>query len=121
VADRIDAVIEDGPLRRLARDRSDETVPVLIEMVGPTKDVDINLGRRGGATIGAPTTVTIATSNGAPPRSASREVTHILGRRPHYLRAARAFAAVATGAQLAALAASPLVQAIRPDRALQIK
>jgi hypothetical protein len=48
-------------------------------------------------------------------------VTHILGRRPHYLRAARAFAAVATGAQLAALAASPLVQAIRPDRALQIK
>ena len=44
----------------------------------------------------------------------------ILGRTPRYLRAARSFAAVATGAQLAALAASPAVAAIRPDRQLRL-
>jgi hypothetical protein len=48
-------------------------------------------------------------------------VSHILGRRPRYLRAARAFAAVANGAQLAALAASPVVLAIRPARVVRVK
>jgi hypothetical protein len=121
VADRIDAVIEDGSLRRLARERSDETAPVLIEVAGPTKPVDIDLGRRGGATIGAPTRLTIEVADGNPPDAASHEVSDILGRPPRYLRAARAFSAVATGAQLAALAASPLVQAIRPAHAVRMK
>ncbi|HKA04738.1 MAG TPA: hypothetical protein VKD67_10420 [Acidimicrobiales bacterium] len=121
MADRIDAVIEDGSLRRLAHERSKETAPVLIEVAGPTKAVDIDLGRRGGATIGAPTHVTVEVADGNPPADASEEVTDILGRPPYYLRAARAFSAVATGAQLAALAASPLVQAIRPAQAVQMK
>jgi hypothetical protein len=121
VADRIDAVIEDGSLRRLAHERSKETAPVLIEVAGPTKAVDIDLGRRGGATIGAPTHVTVEVADGNPPADASEEVTDILGRPPYYLRAARAFSAVATGAQLAALAASPLVQAIRPAQAVHMK
>jgi len=94
---------------------------VLIEVAGPTKAVDIDLGRRGGATIGAPTHVTVEVADGSPPADASEEVTDILGRPPYYLRAARAFSAVATGAQLAALAASPLVQAIRPAQAVQMK
>jgi hypothetical protein len=121
VADRIDAVIEDGSLRRLAHERSDEAAPVLIEVATPTTDVSIDLGRRGGATVGAPQRVTVQAANGAPPAEASSEVSHILGRRPRYLRAAGAFAAVVSGAQLAALAANPLVQAIRPDRPVTMK
>jgi hypothetical protein len=121
VADRIDAVIEDGSLRRLAHERSKEAAPVLIEVAGPTKAVDIGLGRRGGATIGAPTRITVEVADGNPSPDASEEVSDILGRPPRYLRAARAFAAVATGAQLAALAASPLVQAIRPAQAVRMK
>jgi len=121
VADRIDAVIEDGSLRRLAHERSDEKATVLIEVAGPTKAVAIDLGRRGGATFGAPGRVTVEEPDGPPPSAASHEVTDILGRRPRYLRAARAFSAVASGAQLAALAASPLVQAIRPAQPVQMK
>jgi hypothetical protein len=121
VADRIDAVIEDGSLRRLAHERSDEKAPVLIEVTGPTKAVSIDLGRRGGATIGAPTRVTVDVADGNPPPAASEQVTDILGRSPRYLRAARAFSAVASGAQLAALAASPMVLAIRPAQAVRMK
>jgi hypothetical protein len=121
MADRIDAVIEDGSLRRLAHERSDETAPVLIEVTGPTKTVDVDLGRRGGATIGAPTRLRLEVADGNPPDAASHEVSDILGRPTRYLRAARAFSAVATGAQLAALAASPLVQAIRPAQAVRMK
>ena len=121
MADRIDAVIEDGSLRRLAHERSDEKTPVLIEVAGPTKTVDIDLGRRAGSAVGAPTHVTVERADGPPPSAASHEVTDILGRRPRYLRAARAFSAVATGAQLAALAASPLVQAIRPAQPVRMK
>jgi hypothetical protein len=121
VADRIDAVIEDGSLRRLAHERSDEMAPVLIEVAGPTKAVDIDLGRRGGATVGAPSRITVDVADGSPPPAASHEVTDILGRPARYLRAARAFSAVASGAQLAALAASPLVQAIRPAQTVRMK
>jgi hypothetical protein len=121
MADRIDAVIEDGSLRRLAHERSDEEAPVLIEVTVPTTDVAIELGARGSATVGAPARVAVKVTDGAPPREASTEVSHILGRRPRYLRAANAFSAVASGAQLAALAALPLVQAIRPDRPVRMK
>jgi hypothetical protein len=121
MADRIDAVIADGSLRRLAHERSNEKAPVLIEVTGPTKTVSVDLGRRGGATIGAPTRLTVEVADGNPPDDASHEVTDILGRPPRYLRAARAFSAVATGAQLAALAASPLVLAIRPAQAVRMK
>jgi hypothetical protein len=121
MADRIDAVIEDGSLRRLAHERSDEESPVLIEMATPTKDVPIDHGARGSATVGAPSRVAVKVVDGTLPPAATTEVSHILGRRPRYLRAANAFAAVASGAQLAALAALPLVQAIRPDRPVRMK
>ncbi len=121
MADRIDAVIEDGSLRRLAHERSDEAAPILIEVAAPTTDVAIDLGARGSATVGAPARVDVKVVDGSPTREASTEVSHILGRRPRYLRAANAFAAIASGAQLAALAASPLVQAIRPDRPVRMK
>jgi hypothetical protein len=121
VTDRIDAVIADGSLRRLAHERSEQTSPVLIEIAGPTKAVDINLGRRGGATIGAPTGISVNANDGSPPEAASEEVLRVLGRSPRYLRAARAYAAIATGAQLAALAASPLIHAIRPNRPVNLR
>jgi hypothetical protein len=119
VADRIETVIEDGSLRQLARDRSDDEASVLIEVNGPTEDVEIPIGR-GPAVSGRRSTVTVAAPAGAPPESAESEVSRILGQKPRYLRAARSFAAVATGAQLAALAANPLVAAIRPNRQLQL-
>ncbi len=119
MADRIDTVITDGSLRRLAHERSDASVSVLIEVSGPTEGVEVPIGR--GAGIGGrPGTVAVAASraSSAAPANAASAVTGILGRTPHYLRAARSFAAEATGAQLAALAASPVVAAIRPDRPL---
>jgi hypothetical protein len=122
MADRIDTVITDGSLRRLARERSDSSAPVLIEVTGPTEDVELPLGR-GRAVEGRPSTITVAASapasKDAPPADAASAVSRILGKNPRYLRAARSFAAVATGAQLAALAANPAVAAIRPDRKLQ--
>ena len=102
--DRIEAVIEDGPLRRLALDRSARTAPVLIE-VAPSGAEAVEI-RLGGATVGRPAAV-----DGA--------VRTVLGHAPRYLRAAHSYAAVATGAQLAALAALPGVAAIRPDRTLR--
>jgi len=119
VGDRIDAVIEDGSLRRLARERSAAAAPVLIEVTGPSKDADLAVGR-GAAVVGHPPTVAVhaGISDPAPPAGAASAVRDILGGKPRYLRAARSFAAVATGAQLAALAASPAVAAIRPDRKL---
>ena len=118
MADRIETVIEDGSLRQLARERSDDAAPVLIEVAGPTEDVEVPI-QRGPAVNGRRATVTVAASSGPPPESAETAVSRILGQTPRYLRAARSFAAVATGAQLAALAASPLVAAIRPNRQLQ--
>ena len=120
VGDRIDAVIEDGSLRRLARERSAAAAPVLIEVTGPSADADLAVGR-GAAVVGHPRTVTVhaGISDPSPPAGAASAVRDILGGTPRYLRAgARSFAAVATGAQLAALAASPAVAAIRPDRKL---
>ena len=119
MADRIDTVIEDGSLRRLARERSAATAPVLIEVTGPTEDVTVPVAR-GGRIDGRPATVTVGAgmSGRTPPAGAVSAVRHILGRTPRYLQAARSFAAVATGAELAALAASPAVAAIRPDRML---
>jgi hypothetical protein len=121
MADRIDTVIADGSLRQLAHDRSDASAPVLIEVAGPTEDVEVRVGRGAGID-GRPSTITVAASAPSPSnaasKSASSALSAILGRSPRYLRAARAFAAVATGAQLAALAANPAVAAIRPDRKL---
>ena len=120
MADRIDTVIEDGSLRRLAHERSAATAPVLIEVAGPTDDVDIPVAR-GVPVDGRPATVTVGAriSDPSPPAGAVSAVRHILGRTPRYLQAARSFAAIATGAELAALAASPAVAAIRPDRMLR--
>jgi hypothetical protein len=119
--DRIDTVINDGSLRKLAHERSGVAAPVLIEVSGPTEDVVVPLGR-GAAIDGRPATTAVAasapTSSKAPPADAASAVSRILGSTPRYLRAARSFAAVATGAQLAALAANPAVAAIRPDRPL---
>ena len=119
MADRIDTVIEDGSLRRLAHERSAAAAPVLIEVTGPTTDADVVIAR-GAPVDGRRDTVTVraSASERTPPDGAASAVSHILGRTPRYLRAARSFAAVATGAELAALAASPAVAAIRPDRLL---
>jgi hypothetical protein len=119
VADRIDTVITDGSLRRLAHERSADAAPVLIEVTGPSVETDIVVGR-GGPIDGRPSAVRVrgGVSDPAPPDGAESAVRGILGRTPRYLRAARSFAAVATGAELAALAASPAVAAIRPDRKL---
>jgi hypothetical protein len=121
VTDRIDTVIADGSLRRLARERSTTKAPVLIEVTGPSRPVDVAVAR-GGAVDGRRPTVTVmaGAAERTPPDGAVSEVSGILGRTPRYLRAARSFAAVATGAQLAALAASPMVAAIRPDRQLRL-
>jgi hypothetical protein len=119
--DRIDTVITDGSLRRLAHERSDTSAPVLIEVAGPTDEVEVRVGR-GPAVDGRRSTIAVAASapgTSAPPKGAASAVSRILGGTPRYLRAARSFAAVATGAQLAALAASPAVAAIRPDRLLE--
>jgi hypothetical protein len=119
MADRIDTVIEDGSLRRLAHERSTATAPVLIEVFGPTGDAEVVIAR-GGAVDGRRTTVKVRpnAAERTPPAGAVTAVSDILGRTPRYLRTARSFAAVATGKELAALAASPAVAAIRPDRKL---
>jgi hypothetical protein len=120
VADRIDTVITDGSLRRLAHERSAAAAPVLIEVTGPSSEAEIAVARAGPID-GRPSAVRVrgGISDPAPPDGAESAVRRILGRTPRYLRAARSFAAVATGAELAALAASPVVAAIRPDRKLQ--
>jgi hypothetical protein len=124
-AEQLERVITDGSLRRLAQNRSDTTARVLIEVAGPTEETTVHVGPRG--RFGSPPEIAVkappvpSTSPAAPPDAAAAAVHGILGRSPRYLRAAHAFVAVATGAQLAALAASPFVTAIRPDRQLQLQ
>ena len=115
MTDRIDSVIADGSLRRLAHERSATSAPVLIELATPARDAEVAVASGRRATVGVR-----AADGRTPPDGAVSEVSGILGRTPRYLRAARSFAAVATGAQLAALAASPTVAAIRPDRQLRL-
>jgi hypothetical protein len=119
--ERIERVIADSSLRRLARARSDDTAPVLIEVAVPTDEVTVTIGRRGA--FGRPAAIAVNAPSApamAPPDAAAAFVQRVFGRTPQYLRAARSFAAVATGAQLATLAASPLVAAIRPDEVLHL-
>jgi hypothetical protein len=121
--EHLERVITDGSLRRLAENRSDTTARVLIEIATPTEETTVHLGRRGRFASPPEITVNAPAAPPAPagPPDATAAVQGILGRKPRYLRAAHAFAAVATGAQLAALAASPFVTAIRPDRQLQLQ
>ena len=87
MADRIDAVIEDGSLRRLARERSAAAAPVLIEVTGPSTDADVAVGR-GAAVVGRPATVAVraGVSEPTPPEGAASAVRDILGATPRYLR-----------------------------------
>jgi hypothetical protein len=121
VADRIDTVIEDATLRQLARSASDDTtVPVLIEVDVPNSHDEVAMTRVGGPSFGVPATVAVERTTGRPTSAATRAVSLVLGRTPQYVGAARAYAAVATGSQLAALAATPAVRAIRPNRLLRV-
>jgi hypothetical protein len=121
VADRIDTVIEDATLRRLARSASDDTtVPVLIEVDVPQSQDDVAVTRGGGPSFGVPVTVAVERTKGRPTSAAARAVSVVLGLTPQYVGAAHAYAAVATGSQLAALAATPAVRAIRPNRLLRV-
>ena len=116
--DRIDTVITDGSLRRLAREGSASAARVLVEVDGSTEPVEV--AARRGRIEGRPVTVAVAAAAGnGPPAEAASAVSRIVGGTPRYLRAARSFVVIATGAQLAALANSPAVVAIRPDRALR--
>jgi hypothetical protein len=119
MTDRVDEVIRDESLRRLAHERSAATASVLIEVTVPTASRPVRVGRRRPPISGQPTTVTVVVPlqpDGQPPPEAARAVTEVLGRTPRFLRAAHAFVSEATGAQLAALAASPSVHAIRPSK-----
>jgi hypothetical protein len=121
VADRIDTVIEDATLRRLARSASDDTTaPVLIEVDVPTSQDVVAVARAGSPSFGVPGVVAVERTTGRPTSAATRAVSRVLGRTPQYVGAARAYAAVATGSQLAALAATPAVRAIRPNRLLRV-
>jgi hypothetical protein len=120
--EQLERVIADGSLRRLAQKRSNASVRVLIEIAGATDETTVHVGPRG--RFGSPPEIAVnapapVKPTAAPPDAAAA-VKGVLGRTPRYLRAAHAFVAVATGAQLAALAASPFVTAIRPDRQLQL-
>jgi hypothetical protein len=119
MTDRLDEVIRDEFLRRLAQDRSAAAAHVLIEVAPPTIARLVRLGRQRPPISGQPGAVTVTVPSGdgeGPPLEAARAVAEVLGRRPHYLRAAHAFVSDVTGAQLAALAASPEIRAIRPCR-----
>jgi hypothetical protein len=121
VSDRIDQVIGDEALRRLARQRSTEVVPVLIEVDEPSAPAEIELGRRRETVTGRTTSIPVTVpTQAAATAEAVRVLTDVFGRTPPYLRAAHAFVSRATGAQLAALAASPLVRAISPDRHVRV-
>jgi hypothetical protein len=114
--DRIDAVITDASLRALAHNESGASAPVLIELDGPMAARRVDLGRRRDEVGSTPSSVVVIAPAGRPAAAAVRAVAGILGHTPRYLRAAGAFAAEATGAQLAALAATPAVRAISPNR-----
>jgi len=123
--EQLERVIPDGSLRRLAQNRSDTTARVIIEVAAPTEGTTIHVGSRG--RFGSPPEIEVTVPAPSPspsseaPADAAAAVRGILGRKPRYLRAAHAFVAIANGAQLAALAASPFVTAIRPDRQLQLQ
>ena len=71
VTDRIDTVIADGSLRRLAHERSATSAPVLIEVTGPSRPADVAVAR-GGAVDGRRPTVTVMAGAGTGAASARR-------------------------------------------------
>ena len=125
VADRIDAVIEDGSLRRLAHERSaDERAGADRGDAGRRADADVAVGRGGAVDRGARTVDVMAVRTGAaertPPDGAVTEVCAILGRQPRYLRAARR-SPPSPRRPAGGAGGQPAVAAIRPDRPLRMK
>jgi hypothetical protein len=117
-AERVDEVIRDEPLRRLARSRSNEKVAVLVEVAPAVPPPEIRLAPGRDGTSGRPDAITVVEpgEDGEPPVDAERVIAGILGHTPVYLRAAGAFACDLDGAQLAELTRSSAIASIRPNR-----
>ena len=106
------------PLRDAARGKSPERVSVLVEIDMPMPRVE--LGPKSAA--GAPRPRGFKTGPGednARRERAAALLKSVLGEVPRYSRSAAAFFVEATGEQLSAIAASPDVKAIHPNRDLK--
>lgn len=116
--------LQDQELRRLAREKPEQTASVIIELdVSPQR---VGMRKSTGEDAGglAPDRVMPEGRQdlSALERKAAR--THafletVLGSPPRWLQASRAFVAEATGAQLSVIARSPHVKAIRLNRRLK--
>ena len=116
-AERIDEVIRDDGLRRLARSRSSAAVAVLVEVARTVRPDKIRLTPGHDGTPRRPAAITVAASGDDEPSvETKRVITEILGHPPVYIGVAGAFACDLNGAQLAELARSPAVASIRPNR-----
>ena len=111
-------VIRDHELRRLAEGHSHQTVHVLVEPRQATAGHTVLRGRQ--TTAPGPVQVWVPAHRGTGDEKWAGDITRVTGRRPHYLRAAGAFVAVASGDQLALLATLPWVAAIRPCRRVSV-
>lgn len=115
--------IPDPRLLRLAEEAGEEAESVLVEPNLARPKVELGPAMRAGGRTPAPSRVAEPTPEEAASDKRTRsEVERLLleaaGAPPRWLHAARAFVARLNGAQLKAVAASPHVRAVRPNRRL---
>jgi hypothetical protein len=124
--------IPNNDLYRIATQGSDEKAEVLIEVDLPPHQIEFSTSRSKG------NSGSIDGYNPARPvriipqspqqeeederiiHNLSRFLTKVLGSKPRYLRAGRAFVAEVTPGQLVSIAKYPLVKAVQPNRRLRM-
>ena len=123
--------IKDSELRRLAREGFPESVEILVALNVPDPQVAFvpfetpDLKRRGDFRLPGvrpkgfvPESAEQKEERARKTEEASQFLTELLGTTPHWLEAARAFVATATGRQLREIVSSPLVKFVEPNRRL---
>jgi hypothetical protein len=117
--DRLSAKIPNRELYRMASDAEGESVTVLVEpFLTPTKvQVESKADYSGHAPIRrfVETSPEAVKADERKIEETAAFLEHELGKRPHWLRSGRVFVVTVTPQQLAAIAKSPLIRAIRPN------
>ena len=111
--------IHDAALKRLAEEKSPESVSVLVELDLPQQEVEVRVREGKRSMRMRPDAGQDQAASEAKVTEVKRFLEEVTGHKVIYLRAAKAFVAEATGEQLREVSRSPLVRAIHPNRRLR--
>lgn len=119
--DPLAAKIPNEALHRLATQESGEPVSVLIQLDLPPQELEFTRGNYQDNYVPfrvKPESPDQGEQAEVKIRAANEFLTELLGSPPHWLKSARAFVATVSPEQLRAIAGSPLVKEVHPNRSL---